>query len=185
MKRTLLLVTGAGRSGTSTAAGAMALLGLHVPGPFLGANPTNPKGFYESKWSVDFHNRLLKRAAVSIADGRPEAGQRLLDAVRDTDRAELRDTLQVLTDGHPVSVLKETYQVAQFDLIVSDVRPGTKLDFLDLHLFLILLGRLLLFIDLENKLAIVHYPADRRIRTWRDLHQIKLGFNGKLLSFFR
>ena len=107
MKRTLLLVTGAGRSGTSTAAGALSLLGLNVPGPFLNANATNPKGFYESKWSVDFHNRLLKRAAVSIADGRPEAGQRLLDALRDTDRAELRDTLQVLTEGHPVTVLKD------------------------------------------------------------------------------
>ena len=107
MKRTLLLVTGAGRSGTSTAAGALALLGLNVPGPFLNANATNPKGFYESRWSVDFHNRLLKRAAVSIADGRPDAGARLLDAVRDQDRAELRDTLQMLTSGHDLSVLKD------------------------------------------------------------------------------
>jgi len=107
MKRTLLLVTGAGRSGTSTAAGALALLGLHVPGPFLNANATNPRGFHESTWSVDFHNRLLKRAAVSIADGRPDARQRLLDAVRDPDRAELRDTLQVLTEGHPLTVLKD------------------------------------------------------------------------------
>ena len=107
MKRTLLLVTGAGRSGTSTAAGALSLLGLNVPGPFLNANATNPKGFYESKWSVDFHNRLLKRAAVSIADGRPDARQRLLDAVRDMDRAEIRDTLQVLTEGHPLTVLKD------------------------------------------------------------------------------
>lgn len=107
MKRTLLLVTGAGRSGTSTAAGALSLLGLHVPGPFLDANATNPKGFYESRWSVDFHNRLLKRAAVSIADGRPDAQERVLSALRDQDRAELRDTLQVLTEGHPLTVLKD------------------------------------------------------------------------------
>lgn len=107
MKRTLLLVTGAGRSGTSTAAGALSLLGLHAPGPFLEANATNPKGFYESRWSVDFHNRLLKRAAVSIADGRPDAQQHLLGAVRAQDRAELRDTLQLLTEGHPLTVLKD------------------------------------------------------------------------------
>ncbi|MFP5335924.1 MAG: sulfotransferase family protein [Actinomycetes bacterium] len=107
MKRTLLLVTGAGRSGTSTAAGAMALLGLHVPGPFLGANQSNPKGFYESKWSVEFHNRLLKRAAVSIADGRPDAQDRLLAAVRDADRAELRDTLQQVTESSRISALKD------------------------------------------------------------------------------
>lgn len=107
MRRTLLLVTGAGRSGTSTAAGALALLGVHVPGPFLNANATNPKGFYESRWSVDFHNRLLKRSSVSIADGRPDAQERLLAAVRDPDRAELRDTLQVLTEGHRLTVLKD------------------------------------------------------------------------------
>jgi len=116
MKRTLLLVTGAGRSGTSTAAGALSLLGLNVPGPFLDANATNPKGFYESTWSVDFHNRLLKRAAVSIADGRPDAQQRLLAAVRDQDRAELRDTLQVLTEGHPLTVLKDPRTTWTLDL---------------------------------------------------------------------
>lgn len=107
MKRTLLLVTGAGRSGTSTVAGALAMLGLHVPGPFLNANATNPKGFYESKWSVEFHNRLLKRAAVGIADGRPDAQDRLLSAVRDADRAELRDTLQQVTESSRISALKD------------------------------------------------------------------------------
>jgi hypothetical protein len=107
MKRTLLLVTGAGRSGTSTVAGALSMLGLHVPGPFLDANESNPKGFYESQWSVQFHNRLLKRAAVSIADGRPDAQQRLLAAVRDPDRAELRDTLQQTTENRRISALKD------------------------------------------------------------------------------
>jgi hypothetical protein len=107
MERTLLLVTGAGRSGTSTAAGALSLLGVHVPGPYLGANASNPRGFYESKWSVDFHNRLLKRAAVSIADGRPEALELLRDAVRDADRVELRRTLAELTVGHRLTAVKD------------------------------------------------------------------------------
>lgn len=103
----MLLVTGAGRSGTSTVAGALSLLGVNVPGPYLAANASNPRGFYESKWSVGFHNRLLKRAAVSIADGRPDAQEKLLAAVRDADRAELRDTLSELTDGHEVTALKD------------------------------------------------------------------------------
>lgn len=106
-RRTLLLVTGSGRSGTSTVTGALSRLGLHVPGPFLEANASNPKGFYESQWSLRFHNRLLRRAVVTIADGRPDAQQRLLAAVREGDRDELRDKLRELTSGHPVTVLKD------------------------------------------------------------------------------
>ena len=90
MSRSLLLVTGAGRSGTSTVAGTLHHLGVHVPGPYLKANASNPRGFYESKWSVDFHNRLLKRANVTIADGRPEAADLMHEAFRRRRRAGAR-----------------------------------------------------------------------------------------------
>ncbi len=89
MSRSLLLVTGAGRSGTSTVAGTLHHLGVHVPGPYLKANASNPRGFYESKWSVDFHNRLLKRANVTIADGRPEAADLMHDAFDQDDARAL------------------------------------------------------------------------------------------------
>jgi hypothetical protein len=89
MSRSLLLVTGAGRSGTSTIAGTLHHLGIHVPGPYLKANESNPRGFYESKWSVDFHNRLLKRANVTIADGRPEAADLMHDAFDQDDARAL------------------------------------------------------------------------------------------------
>ncbi|MGH3444336.1 MAG: sulfotransferase family protein [Nocardioidaceae bacterium] len=107
MSRTLLLVTGAGRSGTSTMAGALAQLGVHVPGPYLQANPTNPRGFYESQWSVRFHNQLLKRAAVAIADGRPEAADIMLEKVRDEDREQLTEWLRRTTADHPLTVVKD------------------------------------------------------------------------------
>ncbi|HET7385986.1 MAG TPA: sulfotransferase family protein [Nocardioidaceae bacterium] len=107
MSPTLLLVTGAGRSGTSTMAGALAHLGVHVPGPYLAANRTNPRGFYESKWSVDFHNRLLQRAAVGIADGRPEAASLMHAAVRAPDRERLRGWLTQATEGHDLTVVKD------------------------------------------------------------------------------
>jgi hypothetical protein len=71
----LVLVTGAGRSGTSMMAGALYHLGFNVPGPFLKANPSNPRGFYESQWSVRFHNRLLRKANVRLTDGRPDAAE--------------------------------------------------------------------------------------------------------------
>jgi hypothetical protein len=107
MTRTLLLVTGAGRSGTSTMAGALHHLGVHVPGPHLQANASNPRGFYESRWSVQFHNQLLKRAHVSIADGRPQAAGQICDAVTDADRSRLRDWVAEHTDGHDVTVVKD------------------------------------------------------------------------------
>ncbi len=71
--RKVLFVAGAGRSGTSTMAGLMQILGLHVPQPEVVADETNPKGFGEPRWVVDHHDRLLKEAVVQVSDARPEA----------------------------------------------------------------------------------------------------------------
>ena len=71
--RKVLFVAGAGRSGTSTMAGLMRILGLHVPQPEVDADETNPKGFGEPRWVVDHHDRLLKEALVQVSDSRPEA----------------------------------------------------------------------------------------------------------------
>ena len=71
--RKVLFVAGAGRSGTSTMAGLMQIMGLHVPQPEVVADETNPKGFGEPRWVVDHHDRLLKEALVQVSDARPEA----------------------------------------------------------------------------------------------------------------
>jgi hypothetical protein len=71
--RSIVLVVGSGRSGTSLFAGIMQRLGYTVPRPEVPADDTNPRGFGESQWVVDFHTRLLKRAGVQVADGRPSA----------------------------------------------------------------------------------------------------------------
>ena len=71
--RKVLFVAGAGRSGTSTLAGLMQILGLHVPKPEVVADETNPKGFGEPRWVVDHHDRLLKEALVQVSDSRPDA----------------------------------------------------------------------------------------------------------------
>ena len=63
--RRALLVSGAGRSGTSTVAGSLALLGLYIPQPEVEADSTNPRGFFESRWVVDFHKRQLDRSPVA------------------------------------------------------------------------------------------------------------------------
>src|SRR4029078_7571491 len=71
--RKVLFVAGAGRSGTSTMAGLMQIMGLHVPQPEGVADENHPKGFGEPRWVVDHHDRLLKEALVQVSDSRPEA----------------------------------------------------------------------------------------------------------------
>jgi hypothetical protein len=89
MSGVLVLITGTGRSGTSTMSGTFHHLGLHVPGPYLGSNESNPKGFFESRWSVRFHKRLVARAGIHEFDSRPDALQRLQDVVTADDRRRL------------------------------------------------------------------------------------------------
>jgi hypothetical protein len=71
--RTLVLVAGSGRSGTSLLSGILQRLGFSVPQPEVPADATNPRGFAESQWVVDFHTRLLAAARVQTADARPSA----------------------------------------------------------------------------------------------------------------
>jgi hypothetical protein len=71
--RKVLFVAGAGRSGTSTLAGLVRILGLHVPQPEITADETNPKGFGEPAWAVEFHTDLLRKAGVQVSDARPAA----------------------------------------------------------------------------------------------------------------
>lgn len=71
--RKVLFVAGAGRSGTSTMAGLMRILGLHVPQPEVVADESNPKGFGEPQWVVENHDRLLRDAGVQVSDARPDA----------------------------------------------------------------------------------------------------------------
>lgn len=71
--RKVVYVAGAGRSGTSAMSGILSILGLHVPQPEVTADETNPRGFGEPQWVVDFHERLLGEAVVTSADSRPAA----------------------------------------------------------------------------------------------------------------
>src|SRR3954464_5273858 len=72
-RRSLVLVAGSGRSGTSLFSGILQRLGFHVPKPEVPADSTNPRGFAESQWVVDFHTQLLKRAQVETSEARPSA----------------------------------------------------------------------------------------------------------------
>jgi hypothetical protein len=72
-ERRVVFVVGSGRSGTSTMSGTLQTLGMYVPQPEVVADDTNPKGFGEPQWAVDFHHRLLDRCNVQVSDARPQA----------------------------------------------------------------------------------------------------------------
>ena len=93
--RRISFVVGSGRSGTSTMSGTLQALGMHVPQPEVASNASNPKGFGEPKWAVEFHDRLLNRVRVQTGDARPSAwfdtGR---PAMREIFRNELYDWLE-------------------------------------------------------------------------------------------
>lgn len=103
----LVLITGTGRSGTSTMSGTLHHLGLYVPGPYLGANDSNPKGFYESKWAIAFHRRITTAARIDPFDGRPSALERARAAVTPGLRRELVDFLLEHSAEHDQVVVKD------------------------------------------------------------------------------
>lgn len=103
--RALLLVAGSGRSGTSLFAGILQRLGFRVPAPEVPADESNPRGFAESQWVVDFHTRLLRRAATQVADARPAAWALTADVgLEEAVRRDLREWLspQYERDRHLV-----------------------------------------------------------------------------------
>lgn len=107
----LVLVTGTGRSGTSTVSGSLHHLGLTVPGPFLGANKSNPKGFFESQWAVLFHQKLTRGVGVDDFDSRPWAFARSQQAITPELRAELVEWLRERASEGSQIVVKDPRSV--------------------------------------------------------------------------
>jgi hypothetical protein len=92
----LVLVVGVGRSGTSLLSGMLGQLGFHIPQPEVQADDTNPRGFGEPRWVVDFHSRVLAEQRVTLNDSRPAAWKLIAEAapsVHDELYAWLREQL--------------------------------------------------------------------------------------------
>jgi hypothetical protein len=71
----LILVVGVGRSGTSLLTGILGRLGVRIPQPEIQANETNPRGFGEPRWVVEFHRQLMRELRITVNDARPSAWQ--------------------------------------------------------------------------------------------------------------
>ena len=101
----LVLVSGSGRSGTSSLAGTLKRLGLHVPQPEVEASETNPRGFYEPQWVIDFHKRHLRELALFNIDSRPAAVGLVADHLASGEpTAELREWLSGQLEADQVVV---------------------------------------------------------------------------------
>lgn len=119
--RQLILVVGVGRSGTSLMAGMLGQMGFHLPQPEVRADDTNPRGFGEPRWVVDFHHRLMRRRRVTVNDSRPAAWEKTYEAgtrapVRDELRTWLRGEL-----GHGADVVVKDPRTVWFLPLWTDV----------------------------------------------------------------
>lgn len=117
--RRIVLVLGPGRSGTSTMAGTLAMSGFDVPKAIAGKE-SNPAGFYEPRWVVNFHRALLQKADVRTLDGDPDALARMATVLGDQEvRAELRTWLEARLSEHSRLVIKDPRLVWFRDLWVE------------------------------------------------------------------
>ncbi len=101
----VVVVTGSGRSGTSTVAGTLKMLGSYVPQPEILPNEANPRGYFEPKWTVAFHKKVLAEAGVRTLDGRPVARELMRSVTgREDFLTELRDWFATQLQGRQVVV---------------------------------------------------------------------------------
>lgn len=119
----IILIIGPGRSGTSTMAGSLVKTGMKVPGRSIKGNQTNPSGFFEPRWVVDFHKRHLDRTQVGTLDASPYALERVTKATdRDKVRTTLRTWLAKRLDEQERLVIKDPRAVWFRDLWVEAAR---------------------------------------------------------------
>jgi hypothetical protein len=110
----VVLVVGVGRSGTSLLSGILGQLGFHIPQPEVQADDTNPRGFGEPQWVVDFHQRILRQQRVMVNDSRPAAWEQMAAAAA-AARGELREWLAGELAQADEIVIKDPRTVWFFD----------------------------------------------------------------------
>ena len=72
-----------------------------------------------------------------------------------------------------VACFEKPLQITEFDQVIALVCPWSEFDFLNLDLLLLTLGGMAFLAQIEQKLAKVHHPADRRLGSGHDLDQIE------------
>jgi hypothetical protein len=113
----LVVVTGSGRSGTSSVAGTLKRLGLYIPQPEVETDERNPRGYYEPLWVAEFDTWLLNPIPVRTIDSRPTAGKIAKKAVTPEVEQRLKDWLvEQIATGEKQILLKDTRAYWVYDL---------------------------------------------------------------------
>ena len=103
-----VLITGSGRSGTSSVGGTLKRLGLHIPQPEVEADEKNPRGYYEPAWLAALLKNFMDPIPVRTIDSRPGAPEVAMAALAETDiEDQLREWLRDLL-VHPQVAIKDT-----------------------------------------------------------------------------
>ncbi len=113
-----VLITGSGRSGTSSVGGTLKRLGLHIPQPEVEADEKNPRGYYEPAWLAALLKNFMDPIPVRTIDSRPHAPEVAMAALAETDiEDQLREWLRGLLD-EPQVVLKDTRAYWVYEMFV-------------------------------------------------------------------
>jgi len=103
-----VIITGSGRSGTSSVGGTLKRLGLHIPQPEVEADEKNPRGYYEPAWLAALLKDFMDPIPVRTIDSRPTAPQVAMEALAETGiEDQLREWLRDLR-VHPQVAIKDT-----------------------------------------------------------------------------
>lgn len=95
--KTALVVLGMHRSGTSSVAGALTLLGAAPPRTLMAPAADNPRGFWESNVVMALNDTLLAELGASWSDWRPLSPPRLADPrITEALRSEFGDAETVV-----------------------------------------------------------------------------------------
>jgi hypothetical protein len=119
----LVLMLGVGRSGTSLMTGILGQLDFRIPQPEIRADESNPRGFGEPAWVVEFHQRLMRELRVTVFDARPAAWEITGRVATDPAvRSELRDWLRAQVSGSDKVAVKDPRIVWFLPLWLDSVR---------------------------------------------------------------
>lgn len=92
--KTVVVVVGPHRSGTSVTTRIFNLLGLEVGGPLIPPGPHNRSGYWEHSGVVDIHERLLTDLGSNWHDFRPLPSGWELDSIVDQHLENLRSLIE-------------------------------------------------------------------------------------------
>jgi len=107
MRRSVVLVLGMHRSGTSATAKVFNILGAGLPQHLLGKGLFNAKGHWESARIVHHHNLVLKEFGRNWYDLRPIDVTDIQGEQRARLKARMKDLFEQEFSGQSISVIKE------------------------------------------------------------------------------